>query len=134
VSWTSRLNCRILWVVFSSLGVLLVACGLRQPIPPVAEAGAPLTVPAGQPLTLDGSGSFDPAGGRIVSYTWSVAGAPVGRGADLRRILGGPGPNPTLTIVLASGTGAVGVWTIELDVADDEGLHATDVVTVTVEP
>lgn len=134
MSWSSRSSGRALLAVLPAAALLLVACGLSQPVPPVAEAGPPLTVRVGQPLTLDGSSSFDPGGGEIVSYTWTVAEAPEGSADDSGRLLAGPQPHPALTTQLAGNPSGVGVWTLELEVTDDEGLRATDVVTVTVVP
>lgn len=134
MSRTNRASRRAGWALLPVVVLLLAACGLRQPIPPIAEAGPPLTVQVGQPLTLDGTGSFDPAGGQIVSYTWTVVEAPAARAGALRRVLAGPAPDPSLTIRLADDASSVGVWTLELEVTDDEGLRATDTVTVTVVP
>ncbi len=49
--------------------------------PPVADAGADLTVMAGDPVSLDGSGSFDPEGAPL-TYAWTLA-RPVGSNAVL---------------------------------------------------
>ncbi len=85
---------------------------------PVADAGPDRTVPAGASgdtaVTLDGSGSYDPDGGPIVSYTWNVW-----QGGSLT------GATPTIRL-------KTGIHKIILTVADDEGSTDNDTVIVTV--
>lgn len=38
--------------------------------PPVADAGEPITVQSGSPVTLDGTRSSDPEGGPLAGYSW----------------------------------------------------------------
>ena len=49
---------------------------------PVADAGPDQTVAAGQPVTLDGTGSWDPDGDPL-SFAWSLTSLPPGSGAAL---------------------------------------------------
>jgi len=90
--------------------------------PPVADAGSNQTVTAADqtgpvPVTLDGSGSYDPDGGSIVSYEWT--GVEVSPGTT--------GPTPTIGLT-------VGTHTVMLTVMDDENVTATDTVDITVQP
>ncbi|HWV16820.1 MAG TPA: PKD domain-containing protein [Cellvibrio sp.] len=78
--------------------------------PPVANAGADITVVQDQLITFNGAGSSD-SDGTIVSYSWSN---------------GLTGKNPTATI------STVGTFTITLTVTDDKGATATDSVIVKV--
>ncbi len=48
-----------------------------KPLPPVADAGKDLNVKTGQPVTLDGSNSYDPEG-KMISYEWSFTQIPQG--------------------------------------------------------
>ena len=50
---------------------------------PVARAGSGQTTPVGTPVTLDGSGSYDPGRNYPLTYAWSVVSAPAGSGSAL---------------------------------------------------
>jgi hypothetical protein len=129
----------------ASLALLLLATGcLHDPIPPVAEAGPALQGVAGQSVTLDGSCSFDPdqgtirlpsespcdpATGAIASYQWRIIQAPATRTAEIGRLIAPPSSNPTLNWQTTPAD--VGPWLLELQVSDNDGRRATDVVTVT---
>lgn len=87
--------------------------------PPVANAGNDQTVTdndngGDEPVTLDGSGSFDPDG-NIVSYVWSEGGNPIEVGIS---------PSHNFT---------VGTHLVTLAVTDNQGAVAQDQVSVTVE-
>lgn len=89
--------------------------------PPVANAGPDQTVPLGQPVTLDGSGSTDPDGHTPLSYAWSQTG----------------GPSVTLSNANAATATftppTTGLYTFTLVVTDSLGLaSAPDSVTITV--
>jgi hypothetical protein len=91
-------------------------------LPPVAEAGPDQTVPDTDAdgfatVTLNGSGSTDPDG-YLASYSWTVDGQPVDD----------PDNNGIVTVTLALGS-----HTAQLEVTDNEGLSATDSVTIKVE-
>ncbi len=97
------------------------AAPLLVPQPPVAVAGpdrvlADADGTGREAATLDGSGSYDPDGGSIVSYDWSEGGTLLGSGA---------------VIVYEF---AVGIHTVTLKVTDDEGATGTDEVVITVNP
>lgn len=85
--------------------------------PPVAEAGPDQNVNAGilcnSSVTLDGTGSYDPDGGAIVTYTWSGPGGPL------------TGANPVVTL-------PVGKSKFILTVIDNEGSSTIDSVIITV--
>ncbi len=86
--------------------------------PPVANAGPDQSVvdadnDGSAPVTLDGTGSFDPDGS-IVSHVWNEGGALLATGAT-----------PTVNL-------AVGAHTLVLTVEDDDGQTATDSVVITV--
>ena len=90
-------------------------------IPPVAEAGDPQTVidsddNGSEVITLDGSGSYD-TDGSIVLWMWTDS-------------LGEPIPDGRITTADLS----VGIHTITLTVADNDGLTDTDTVRITVQP
>jgi hypothetical protein len=93
--------------------------GTSEPVPPVANAGVDQTVTdtdnsGMEDVTLNGSASFDPDGGGIVSYEWKEGATVLGATASI---------NPSLP---------VGVHTITLTVTDDEGATASDDVQITV--
>jgi len=87
--------------------------------PPTADADADQALSANGAaslsVTLNGSLSSDTDGG-IVSYTWTLNGAPLGSGA-------------TLVVDLP-----VGIHTITLSVADIQGASAQDTVLITISP
>ena len=121
-------------LVLTGLALGLAGGGFSQPIPPVAEAGPPLTVPREELLVLDGSGSFDPAGGTVVSYRWTIVQAPESQADEVGRVLATAGSEARMSARLGSEATRAEVWTLELEITDDEGLRASDVVTVTVVP
>ncbi len=65
-------------------------------------------------VTWDGTRSFDPIGGRLVSYSWSVEGSPQRPGRRLSVLYDRPGPH-----------------SVVLYVTDDSGLTGTATGTVT---
>jgi len=79
--------------------------------PPVADPNGPYTAILGDPVSFDGSGSFDPDG-TIFSYDWDFGDGNTGTGVT-----------PTHTYA------APGIYTVTLTVTDDEG--ATDTATTT---
>jgi len=95
---------------------ITVAAPANQP--PTADAGTNRTVIDGddsgaEPVTLDGTGSFDPDG-TVVSYRWTEGGTQIATGAT-----------PTVTF-------AVGSHAVTLTVTDDDGATDSDQVQVTV--
>ncbi|MDQ7029388.1 MAG: hypothetical protein Q9O62_06205 [Ardenticatenia bacterium] len=105
---------------------LLTGCALAEPVPPVAEAGGELTTVAGEPVLLDASGSFDPDGGRLVRYTWTIVGTPAGRETRLGEVLADV--EEPVVAVGPFGPNDVGRWELELEVTDETGLRATDTI------
>jgi hypothetical protein len=57
----------------SSVATVTVTVG--PPVAPTANAGAPVTVPVGATVTLDGTQSFDPSG-LPLTYRWTQIGGP----------------------------------------------------------
>ncbi|MBA3775647.1 MAG: hypothetical protein H0X11_04285, partial [Betaproteobacteria bacterium] len=49
---------------------------------PIADAGRDRSVAVGMPVAIDGSNSRDP-GGRLITFHWTIAQAPVGSAAEL---------------------------------------------------
>jgi hypothetical protein len=91
-----------------------------------ADAGSDQLVNPDQPVTLDGSGSFD-AGGRPLTYSWKQIGGPT---VDLD---GTFGTNPTFTSPFIGSGGESQVLTFELTTRN--GFAASyDTVTVINEP
>lgn len=84
-------------------------------LPPVADPNGPYAGLVGEPITFDGTGSFDPDGGEIVSYAWDF-----GDGNT------GTGPTPTHTYAEA------GTYDVTLEVTDDEDTTGTEVTTATI--
>jgi PKD repeat protein len=74
------------------------------PQDPVADPSGPYSGTAGFPVSFDGSGSFDPDGGAIVSYNWDFGDGNTDTGVS-----------PTHTYA------SVGSYTVTLAVVDDEG-------------
>lgn len=94
------------------------------PEAPTADAGADMTVDEGDNVSLDGSGSGD-SDGQIESYQWRrVSGPAVG-------LTGSNTDHPSFTAPNLT-TPADADLVFELTVTDDDGLTASDRVTVTV--
>ena len=84
--------------------------------PPVAEADGPYECYAGNGVTLDGSGSYDPDG-NIVDYKWDI---------DNDGIWDLHGEDVNVTFY------DVGSFTVKLNVTDDDGATAEDTAIVIV--
>lgn len=84
-------------------------------VAPVAVIATPGPATVGEPLTLDGSGSYDPDGEALTGYDWACADGQTGAG-------------PTATFTFAAG-----VQTCTLVVSDSEGLSGTASVEFSVE-
>lgn len=96
--------------------------------PPVANAVMITSVTdraVGKLLTLDGSGSNDPDGDRIVSYTWTVLKAPTGSSAQL---LGSNAVRPLLIPDVA------GLYVLSLIVSDGNLSSSPAIVSFEVAP
>ncbi|MBV9787696.1 MAG: VWA domain-containing protein [Chloroflexi bacterium] len=87
---------------------------------PTAEAGGPYTATAGQPVTLDASGSRD-QDGTIARYQWDVTGD-------------GVFDSTTTVPTLAHTYTTTGTVTLTLKVTDNDGRVASDTATVTIQP
>lgn len=83
-------------------------------LPPVADAGPDLSVPDGNSITIDGSGSFDPEQ-TILTFVWSIGGVEVATGLQYEAAF------------LAAGT-----HTVTLTVTDRGGASASDDMILTV--
>jgi hypothetical protein len=101
---------------------LLAMSSARANRPPVADAGADLTIGEGEGVQLEGAGSFDPDGDAI-SFQWvQVAGAPVV--LEPHAMVA----NPAFAAPRADGRALV----FELRVSDGHGHRALDRVVLTV--
>ena len=89
-------------------------------IPPTADAGEAATVPVGALVTLNGGGSSD-TDGSIAGYHWVEESGPA------VALSGGDTPAPSFNAA------AVGSYVFKLTVTDNEGLTASDSVTITVQ-
>ncbi|MEM1069757.1 MAG: PKD domain-containing protein, partial [Planctomycetota bacterium] len=94
---------------------------VRKPIStaPVADAGVDQTIEdadnsGSEPITLDGSASTD-SNGTIVGYAWSISGETIATGVS-----------PTVDL-------AVGQYSVQLQVTDNDGETATETVNITVD-
>ncbi len=93
-------------------------------IGPAADAGADRTVPSGGEVILDGSDSSD-SDGNIVSFDWNQTAGPI-----VATAISGTGQAAFTAPTVAVSTDLV----FELTVTDDDGLSASDSVTITVVP
>jgi hypothetical protein len=90
---------------------------------PVAKAGSDQTVHAGDPVNLDGSGSYDPGGNVPLTYAWRFTDWP-GKGDTP------PLPPPTLSYPTPSSPTFVadkydaGNWVLELVVTNSKGVQS----------
>src|SRR5436190_16762546 len=87
---------------------------------PVADAGQDIATMVGVAAVVDGSGSHDPRG-RLITFHWTIAEAPVGSAATLDA----SDPAPALLADLP------GVYRLQLVVVNEDGI-ASDAATVTV--
>lgn len=99
----------------------VVTVTVNMPAPPVAAAGTDVTVvlPVNT-VTLDGSGSTNPAGGGL-SYAWSKVNGPTAF-----TITGANTTNPTVSNLTA------GIYQVQLAVTNAAGVTNTDVVNISV--
>jgi PKD repeat protein len=84
---------------------------------PVAIAGPDKTTTVKKSVSVDGSASYDPDGGNIVSYVWNFGNGMTKEGALASMIYQ-----------------QKGTYTVTLTVTDDEGATASDTLLVTVDP
>ena len=117
----------------SVLSVLAGACGgtsspaQQGPQLPVASAGPDQAVASGAVVTLDGSGSHNPAGATL-SYQWTQASGPAASLSSASAV------RPTFTApVVAAGQPAVAL-SFSLTVTSTSGASAPATVAVTVSP
>jgi len=89
--------------------------------PPIAKAGADITTPVGQTVTLSGTASSDPDGDKL-SYQWHILQAPAGSKAT---ILGATAITATFVPDVA------GAYTARLTVSDGRGGTAGDNLVIT---
>ena len=73
--------------------------------PPVADAGPDQSATVGQAVTFDGSGSHDPDGDSIVSYTWDFGDNTTGSGVNPTHTYLNPGPAAGYTAILVVSDG-----------------------------
>lgn len=132
-SCIGRIRLRVLCLLVAASFLLLSVVSVAQFIPlgnlpPVADAGGPYTGTEGVPVTLDGSGSYDPdpggvgvgGGGWVVAWDWDLDGDGVWETHMW---------SPTLTYTFPVGTHTISLW-----VADEHGavgVHDTTTVTIT---
>ncbi|AXT72922.1 PKD domain-containing protein [Vibrio sp. dhg] len=83
---------------------------------PVANAGADISIRAGESIVLDGTGSFDDnTPTELLEFNWTVVNLPDGSSA-VERFFGNDTARPTLT------TDLPGEYTVKLQVTDEQGL------------
>ncbi len=86
------------------------------PQPPVSAPTASLSLVApGQAITFSGSGSFDPDGGSIVTYSWAFSDVTTASGVSVSKSFANPG-----------------TYTATLTVTDDEGATNAKAISVVV--
>jgi hypothetical protein len=97
------------------------------PLPPVADAGKDTNVKTGQPVTLDGSNSYDPEGA-MISYEWSFTQTPQGSSVTDASLSDPASPKPTFT------PDKDGSYEIQLTVSDGMLFDEDDVVITAATP
>lgn len=98
-----------------------------MPLAPVANAGKDANVMTGQPVTLDGSNSYDPEGA-MIAYEWSFTEIPQGSSIADTSLFDPAGPKPTFT------PDKDGSYVILLTVSDGMLLDEDDVVITAATP
>jgi uncharacterized membrane protein len=94
--------------------------------PPVALAGDDRNVATGSPVSLDGSGSFDPEGD-LITFSWENIGKPTNSGVDSNALSDRSLPNPVFTPDMD------GIFTFRLVVNDGVADSTPDAVSITAE-
>jgi PKD repeat protein len=84
---------------------------------PIAKIGVQGSREQGKPVTLDGSLSSAPDGGRIVSYEWSYGGNSIGTGSSISHTFDEPG-----------------TYTVSLKVADEKGIASVETKEIEIKP
>jgi hypothetical protein len=97
------------------------------PLAPVANAGKDANAKTGQPVTLDGSGSFDPEGG-LISYLWSFVRVPLGSTVTETSLSDPVSPKPAFT------PDKDGAYTVRLQVSDGMLTDEDEVVITSATP
>ena len=100
---------------FSTHTVKIIGTKISDRSPPVANAGPDQTVDEDDPVTFDGTGSYDNIG--ITSYTWTFT-------DETQQTL--KGVSPTYTFANP------GTYTITLNVSDGARHYATDTVMISI--
>ncbi|WP_217354720.1 PKD domain-containing protein, partial [Ruegeria atlantica] len=98
---------------------------------PIADAGADQSVQSGAEVTLDGTGSYDPLGGRITNYRWERTG---GTGSGSVALSGASTATPSFTADVLQPADDPVTHEFSLVVTDNDGAESVaDTVTITVE-
>lgn len=126
VAWNSTFSS-----IETALGVFAVdiSAFASQPNgPPVARAGGPYAITAGDTLVLDGSASSDPTPGDTLSYSWDVDGDGAFDDAT--------GATPTLTwaALHALGLAPTGQFTVRVRVSDGTSTRTSPPTTLVITP
>jgi hypothetical protein len=97
------------------------------PLAPLANAGKDANAKTGQPVTLDGSGSFDPEGA-LISYRWSFVQVPLGSAVTGTSLSDPLSPQPAFT------PDKDGTYTVRLQVSDGMLTDEDEVVITSATP
>ena len=91
-------------------------------LPPVADAGGSYSVPEGDSITLNGTGSVDPDPGDTLTYAWDLDGDGIyGETGAADAVRGDEtGAMPTFSVAGLDGPGS---FTVSLRVTDQDGLQ-----------
>ncbi|MGD8395855.1 MAG: PKD domain-containing protein [Candidatus Eiseniibacteriota bacterium] len=94
-------------------------------LPPICNTGGPYAGDMGEPITFDGSASYDPQQATLTHYLWEFGDGETGTGAIVAHTYG-PNGSYVATLTLESDLGGVSMCSTDVSVTGDNALPVCD--------